>query len=309
MLDLYTRQTESAACGRLTAPLRIRAVAAVGGWGITAESFRRAVAGDVTAPTDGAAGSLPFPPGFVESLFNPLVHEVGRQCLEAGAPDGERTAVILASVMGDATTADLSCRRLTAGQHHQPLMFLQSVSNSVLGVIGATFGVTGPMSSIAPWEGVAGELLLQADLALAAQDIDHVLVIGAELPVNERTEQVYRHLHDSGSRVRPPAEPTAVALLLERPRPVDRTGVVVTAVGPDPDLDPDLELGFDPDLERLGDCGGLTGLVRLAAAAVRQGGRDGTEEDEDLLVRDPHAPVELTPIRLQRFSEEGISVA
>lgn len=304
MLDLYTRQTGSAACRRLIAPLRIRAAAAIGGWGITAESFRRAVAGDVTASADGASGSLPFPPGFVESLFNPLVHEVARQCLEAGARDGERTAVILASVMGDATTADLSCRRLAAGQHHQPLMFLQSVSNSVLGVIGATFGVTGSMSSIAPREGVAGELLLQADLALTTQGIDHVLVIGAELPVNERTEQVYRHLHDSGSTVRPPAEPTAVALLLERPRPVDLTGVVVTDVGPDPEGDPD----FDPDLDRLGDCGGLTGLVRLAAVAVRPGDRDWTEEeDERLLVRDPHAPADVTSIRLHRLLWEGTS--
>ena len=97
----------------------------------------------------GRDDDIPLPrlPGFVESAFSPLAYEVSRRCLteqpdggtsrlsEAGSGGGARTAVALASLMGDTTTADLASRRMVSGKVHNPLLFMQATPNSVLGHI------------------------------------------------------------------------------------------------------------------------------------------------------------------------------
>lgn len=54
--------------------------------------------------------ALPKLPGFVESAFSPLAYEVSRRCLTERPGDGARTAVALAALTGDTTTADLASR-------------------------------------------------------------------------------------------------------------------------------------------------------------------------------------------------------
>ncbi|MGA5700053.1 beta-ketoacyl synthase chain length factor [Peterkaempfera bronchialis] len=170
---------------------------------------------------------LPGVPGFVASAFNPLVRETVRRCLgepgTAGAPNPlvgpypDSTAIVLATVAGDATTSDLASRKLISGRVHNPLLFFQSVTTSILGHLTIEYGLTGPVSCIAADSGVGEEALAAAELLLTDDAIDQVLVIAAELAVNPRTRAAFGHLADRGGTARPPEGDLAVALLLRRP--------------------------------------------------------------------------------------------
>ena len=192
----------------------------------------------------GREDDLPRPrlPGFVESAFSPLAYEVSRQCLTERPGDGSRTAVALASLMGDTTTADLASRRMVAGQVHNPLLFMQATANSVLGYTSREFGITGQTFSLSTLDDPVTELLAMADLLLEDPELDRVLVLGVELgrghlpavagggerseagvPVADgwaRVADAYRELAvGSGRPVPPPSPPAglAAAVLLGRP--------------------------------------------------------------------------------------------
>ncbi|GAA2365762.1 hypothetical protein [Streptomyces cuspidosporus] len=124
---------------------------------------------------------LPRLPGFVESSFSPLAYEVGSRCLTRQPGDGSRTAVALASLMGDTTTADLASRRVISGQVHNPLLFMQATANSILGYLSREFGITGQTFSLSTLDDPLAELLAMADLLLEDPDLDRVLVLGVEL--------------------------------------------------------------------------------------------------------------------------------
>ncbi|QEU90687.1 beta-ketoacyl synthase N-terminal-like domain-containing protein [Streptomyces kanamyceticus] len=170
----------------------------------------------------GATGAeLPAVPGFIASAFNPLVRETVRRCLgEPGAdnplvgPHPDTTAVVLATVAGDATTSDLASQRLVSGRVHNPLLFLQSVTTSILGHLTIEYGLTGPVSCLAADSGVGAEALDAAELLLLDDDIDQVLLIAAELAANPRTGAAFAHLAASGGTGLPPGGDLAVALLL-----------------------------------------------------------------------------------------------
>lgn len=175
---------------------------------------------------DNADIPLPRLPGFVESAFSPLAYEVSRQCLTERPGDGSRTAVALASLMGDTTTADLASRRMVSGRVHNPLLFMQATANSVLGHTSREFGITGQMFSLSTLGDAVTELLAMADLLLEDPELDRVLVLGVELGGGERSETggrvtaAYRELvADSGRPVPPPSAPAglAAAVLLGRP--------------------------------------------------------------------------------------------
>ncbi|MFF6784272.1 hypothetical protein [Streptomyces sp. NPDC012510] len=170
----------------------------------------------------GRDGDIPLPrlPGFVESAFSPLAYEVAARCLTERPGDGSRTAVALASLMGDTTTADLASRRVVAGRVHNPLLFMQATPNSVLGHISREFGITGQMFSLSTPDDPVTELLAMADLLLEDPELDRVLVVGVELGGGERLAAVHRELTADGAHPvpdLPESAALAVALLLARP--------------------------------------------------------------------------------------------
>ncbi|MGW7597470.1 beta-ketoacyl synthase N-terminal-like domain-containing protein [Streptomyces antimycoticus] len=188
-----------------------------------------------------AGPSAPPVAGFVESAFNPMVYQAVERCLTAGPGDGSRTAMVLASTMGDAATLDLGSRLLVAGQVHNPLLFMQSTANAVLGRLSIEFAITGPLLSLSTTADPAGELLATAELLLEDEELDRIVLIGVELTGTERTTAAYRAF-----RTGPPAADLAVAIVLDRDDPV-------------PSLPPDI-----PPTPS-GEYGTLRGLVELAA--------------------------------------------
>ncbi|WP_413803413.1 hypothetical protein [Streptomyces iranensis] len=185
--------------------------------------------------------SAPPVAGFVESAFNPMVYQAVERCLTARPGDGSRTAMALASTMGDAATLDLGSRLLVAGQVHNPLLFMQSTANAVLGQLSREFAITGPLLCLSTVADPAGELLAAAELLLEDGELDRVVLIGVELTGSERTTAAYREL-----RTGPPATDLAVAIVLDRGDPVPR---------PPSDIPP----------APSGEYGTLRGLVELAA--------------------------------------------
>ncbi|WP_199752945.1 hypothetical protein [Actinoplanes sp. ATCC 53533] len=156
---------------------------------------------------------LPPLPGFVESVFSPLVFEASRRCLDAHPVDGACTAVVLASLMGDTTTADLASRRLVAGRVHNPLLFMQATANSVLGYLSREFGITGQQLSLSTLDDPLAESLAMAEVLLDEPDLEWVLVIGVELIGGARVGAVRSELAGGP----PPAQgDVAVAVLLGR---------------------------------------------------------------------------------------------
>jgi hypothetical protein len=170
----------------------------------------RVLASGLATPHD--TDDAPALTGFIESEFNPLVHRVAWQCLAGGArsADGARTAVVLAGLFGDTATADLASRQLVAGRVHNAILFMQATANAILGHVSREFGLTGPLLSLSTPDPV-GELAATAELLLDDGDVDHVLLVGAELTAGERTVAACAELG-----VAPPAEDLAVAVLVTR---------------------------------------------------------------------------------------------
>jgi Beta-ketoacyl synthase, N-terminal domain len=162
-----------------------------------------------------ADASAPIVSGFIESTFSPVVYEAVRQCLaEApgeGAADGARTAIVLASTMGDSGTLDLGSRLLIAGEVSNPLLFMQSTANAILGRMSIDFAITGPLIALSPLGDLAADLLATADVLLADGEVDRVVLVGVELAGSARTTAAHREL---GTRA--PTADLAVAIVLDR---------------------------------------------------------------------------------------------
>jgi len=163
----------------------------------------------VTTATSGAPVS-----GFIESAFNPLVHEVAARCLRDRPGDGTRTALVLGSAIGDSTTTDLASRLLIGGQVNNPLLFMQATANAILGYLSKEFGITGPLVALSALTDVGSALLDAAAVLLDDEELDRVLVVGVELTGNDRTAAACRELG-----LEQPAEDFAVALLVDRDTP------------------------------------------------------------------------------------------
>jgi hypothetical protein len=191
-----------------------------------------------------ADASAPPVSGFVESTFSPLVYDAIRQCLaeSPGAGEGARTALVLASTMGDAGTLDLGSQRLVAGKVSNPLLFMQSTPNAILGRLSIDFAISGPLVALSPLGDLAADLLDTADVLLADGEVDRVVLVGVELAGTERTAAAHRELG-----TRPPAADHAVAIVLDRGDPIPAP----------PDLSAPSVLSAS--------YGGLRGLVEIAA--------------------------------------------
>ncbi|GGY13153.1 hypothetical protein [Streptomyces djakartensis] len=221
----------------------------------------------------GRDDDIPLPrlPGFVESAFSPLAYEVSSRCLTERPGDCSRTAVALASLLGDTTTADLASRRMVSGKVHNPLLFMQATPNSVLGHTSREFGITGQMFSISTFDDPVTELLAMADLLLEDPELDRVLVLGVELGGSERLAAIHRELTaDDGSPVPdlPASAGLAAAALLCRPG-AGAPATIRSAETPGTDSD------TGTDVEAVDRPGGIQGLFDLAAAhrrLLRDGG-------------------------------------
>lgn len=280
--------------------LGLAAVGVAGPWGAGVDALRAAA---TTANAPWAAAPIPQVPGFVDSHFSPLVFEVAQQCLRASAGDPARTAIVLGSLFGDATTFDLTSERMVAGELRNPLLFMQTTPNAVLGYVGNEFTITGPMSSICVSGGMAGELLMTADLLMATSEVDRVLLLGVELATNDRTAHTYQLLSDGGGTVGPPGGDVAVGVLVERaagPLEITSIGAIggyapstPRVIGREADLVGQVSAEHLLGTAALGGCGSMQGLVHLAVGFLSQG-QPGTAT----LVHDPTARAEQAVIEL-----------
>lgn len=177
---------------------------------------------------DGLPGAapvkLPKVRGFLGSRFSPLVHAVARACLGepeafAGTDDtaGHRTGILTATLFADSTTTDTSIQRVMEGQAHNPLLFFQSVTTSILGHLGKVYGITGPFNCVSGTANLAAEALHMAQIVLGSGDVDQLLVVGVECAPNERASWVHGSLVGEVPVDGLPAGDTAVALLVRRP--------------------------------------------------------------------------------------------
>lgn len=136
---------------------------------------------------DADAAEPPPLPGFILSSFSPLVAATAGRCLSrwyGAAPvprgEGDRVALILASVRGDVAIARAIARIVDSGGRVPPLLFFQSVANAVLGHIAALWGIGGPLLCTSPVTDPQADALALAASVLADGDADTALVVLAE---------------------------------------------------------------------------------------------------------------------------------
>jgi hypothetical protein len=147
--------------------------------------------------------------GFIVSSFSPLVAAVADRCLRRRyseppiAPErGERIALILVSPLGDVAAAVHVAHAVDTRGRVGPLLFFQSVPNSVAGHITAHWGVAGPVVCLSSATAGPEEAALLFDDGGA----DEALVIVAEQTftddgTGDRAAAVFvRRGDESGSR-------------------------------------------------------------------------------------------------------------
>jgi beta-ketoacyl synthase-like protein len=134
-------------------------------------------------PESAADHDIPTVAGFVVSTFSPLIVLLAERCLHRhAAPRNTVTAVIVASSLGDTTSAMHVAAAVDTGLRVRPLMFFQSVPNAVAGYLAARWDLTGPVVCVANPDSA----LDVAALLLADGDADDALVIHVE--VGETTD-------------------------------------------------------------------------------------------------------------------------
>ena len=142
--------------------------------------------------------------GFIESDFSPLVAEVARRVLRGR--DGLSSGVIgivIVTALGDVTSATRVAEAVDAGRRVAPLLFFQSVPNSVAGYLAAKWHLTGPVVCVT---GTSAGLDVAAQL-IGDADAEEVLVVRVELRVTDGV----------GDR--------AAAVLVTGPAEVERPGI------------------------------------------------------------------------------------
>ena len=151
-----------------------------------AQAAGLAVLAQARWPEAGAAEPEALP-GFVYSSFSPLVAATAGRCLAGWygaapvpAAEGERVALILASVRGDVAIARAIAQSVDGGGRISPLLFFQSVANAVLGHIAARWGLGGPVLCTSPVADPAADAVALAAGVLADGDADTALIVLAE---------------------------------------------------------------------------------------------------------------------------------
>lgn len=122
--------------------------------------------------------------GFVESNFSPLLAEVAGRALRGRAglqAPGQVTAIVMVTALGDITSAARVAAVVDAGGRVPPLLFFQSVPNSVAGYLARKWHLTGPVVCVSSTS--AG--LDIAALLIADADADEALVVHVDLGVTD----------------------------------------------------------------------------------------------------------------------------
>jgi 3-oxoacyl-(acyl-carrier-protein) synthase len=171
----------------------VTALEAVGPAGLGALQAAATDAGLVTTsgacwPEEGGHDEVPALAGFIESSFSPLLAEVAARALrrrpEPKAP-GVVTAIVIATALGDITSATRVAAAVDAGKRVSPLLFFQCVPNAVAGYLAARWDLTGPVVCVSGTsaglsiaallidDGDADEaLVVRIDQAVASDDVD-----------------------------------------------------------------------------------------------------------------------------------------
>jgi hypothetical protein len=118
--------------------------------------------------------------GFVESNFSPLLAEVAGRALGRRGQLRSPTAVVIVTALGDVTNSTRVAAAVDAGQRVLPLLFFQSVPNTVAGYLAARWRLTGPVVCVS---GIQAGLDVAA-LLIEDADADEALVVCVDLAVN-----------------------------------------------------------------------------------------------------------------------------
>jgi hypothetical protein len=193
----------------LTRPRGIACGACLGPWGTRVSELLAWCAAEPAIRPE--PWRPPVVPGFIESQFNPLVRRAVEESLDGQDPEAlAATGVVLGSAGGDSTTADVASRNLLRGRVRNPLLFYQSIPNSILGYVSRQLGLTGPLACVAGTAALHADLLEMADLWLERPEVRQVVVVDVELAANPRSETAAAGVA-GGAR---PADDVAVALVV-----------------------------------------------------------------------------------------------
>ncbi len=108
-------------------------------------------------------------------------------------------------------------RRAAEGKRPSAVWFFQSATTSVLSRLTRHYALDGHVSCVSVIDDPLGEALRMAEIMLAADEAEHVLMIGAELAPNDRAAYAAARVRElDGAGPRPPEGDAAAALLLRR---------------------------------------------------------------------------------------------
>jgi hypothetical protein len=142
------------------------------------------VSSSASWPETEADGKVTALAGFIESDFSPLVAEVAGRVLgsrDQSQASGKVTAIVIVTALGDVTSATRVAAAVDAGERVPPLLFFQSVPNSVAGYLAARWHLTGPVVCVS---GTTAGLDVAA-LLIDDADADEVLVVRVDLVVTD----------------------------------------------------------------------------------------------------------------------------
>jgi hypothetical protein len=142
------------------------------------------VSSSASWPETEADGEVTALAGFIESDFSPLVAEVAGRVLRSrdqSQASGKVTAIVIVTALGDVTSATRVAAAVDAGERVPPLLFFQSVPNSVAGYLAARWHLTGPVVCVS---GTTAGLDVAA-LLIDDADADEALVVRVDLVVTD----------------------------------------------------------------------------------------------------------------------------
>jgi len=167
------------------------------------------VSSSASWPETEADGEPPALAGFIESSFSPLIAEVAGRVLrgrDRPLEPGTVTAIVIVTTLGDVTSATRVAATVDAGRRVPPLLFFQSVPNSVAGYVAARWHLTGPVVCIT---GTAAGVEVAA-LLIEDADADEALVVWVDVALSDGDRDCAAAILVTGpaSRERPgPQEP------------------------------------------------------------------------------------------------------
>ena len=201
--------------------MRGRVYSAVGPWGDGSGLPGWLAAGDF-GPDQPATPALPNVVGFAKSPFLNLTRHTMAECLHSWHPGGDQPAalgVVLASVLGDLTSADQASQSVAAGEVPVPMLFYQSVPVSVLGRLSIEFPLSGPLVCLSGGPELA-ESAAECAESMLADGLDAVLVGYTEAGQDRWRPAAARTLAELWGQPVVPDWDCAVSLLVEAGPPV-----------------------------------------------------------------------------------------